>query len=157
MTATATAIAAEPRFARRPNPRPARPLPGAARGGRPPTPAPAVAAPAVGPSAASPAVGPVSAAVIRRRRLLALALLVAVAASVVLLAAHVGHADAELQGPPPAAPVYVVQRGDTLWTIAAEVAPGADTRTVVEKLSDAAGGSSLTPGQRIELPASLRT
>jgi hypothetical protein len=45
-----------------------------------------------------------------------------------------------------------VQPGDTLWSIAAQVAPDADRREVVGQLADAAGGSELVPGQRIELP-----
>ena len=48
--------------------------------------------------------------------------------------------------------VYVVQPGDTLWSIADAVAPDVDRRDVVAQLSDAAGGSDLVPGQRIELP-----
>jgi nucleoid-associated protein YgaU len=94
----------------------------------------------------------VPAAVYRRRRLVAVAVLASVVTLVVLLAGRVGHADAELQGPPPAPQVYVVQPGDTLWSIAARVAPDADRRDVVGRLADAAGGSELVPGQRIELP-----
>jgi Tfp pilus assembly protein FimV len=98
-----------------------------------------------------------SPAVYRRRRLVALALALALAlvASVALLAAHVGHAGAELDGPPPPRPVYVVQPGDTLWSIARKVAPGGDTREVVGRLAESAGGAALVPGQRIELPAGL--
>jgi hypothetical protein len=99
--------------------------------------------------AEAPAVSP---ATYRRRRLAALALVALVASMVFLLATQVGHADAELDGPAPAAPVYVVQDGDTLWSIAAEVAPDADRREVVGILTDAAGGDALVPGQRIELP-----
>jgi hypothetical protein len=42
-----------------------------------------------------------------------------------------------------------------LWSIAKSVAPGQDTRAVVGRLSKAAGGAVLRPGQRIELPAQL--
>jgi hypothetical protein len=95
--------------------------------------------------------GPVPPSVYRRRRLVASALAVLVSASVVLLAARVGHAGAELDGPAPQPPVYVVQPGDTLWSIAAEVAPDSDRRDTVGRLADAAGGTDLVPGQRIVL------
>lgn len=45
--------------------------------------------------------------------------------------------------------VYVVQPGDTLWDIARTVAPGADPRTLVSELAEAAGGAALEPGQGI--------
>ncbi len=49
----------------------------------------------------------------------------------------------------PAGGVWVVQPGDSLWSIAAAVAPGADLRPVVDELARRAGGGSLQPGQRI--------
>ncbi len=88
----------------------------------------------------------------RRRRMFVLAGLTLVASILLLLAGQVGHAGAELDGPPPAPEVYVVQPGDTLWSIADAVAPDVDRRDVVAQLSDSAGGSDLVPGQRIELP-----
>lgn len=51
----------------------------------------------------------------------------------------------------PAGGVWVVQPGDSLWSIAAAVAPGADLRPVVDELARRAGGGSLQPGQRIAL------
>ena len=44
---------------------------------------------------------------------------------------------------------YVVQPGDTFWSIAAEVAPGQDPRPVVDRLQDANGGSALRVGDRL--------
>lgn len=50
---------------------------------------------------------------------------------------------------PVSAEVYVVKPGDTLWSIAAMVAPGADLRPVVDELAGRAGGASLQVGQII--------
>jgi hypothetical protein len=47
--------------------------------------------------------------------------------------------------------VHVVRPGDTLWSIAAAVAPGSDPRPVVDELARRAGGATLQPGQRIPL------
>ena len=54
------------------------------------------------------------------------------------------------------AAVYVVRPGDTLWDLAAALAPDRDPRVVVAALERSAGGSTLRPGQRIVLPASLQ-
>ena len=49
--------------------------------------------------------------------------------------------------------IYVVQPGDTLWSIAERVSPdGRDIRHTVDRLSVVTGGSLLHPGQRIVLP-----
>ena len=106
-------------------------------------------------SQAQRAARPVPAHVYRRRRLVVMALLVLALSCVVLLAGRVGQADAELDGSAPAAPVYVVQPGDTLWSIAADLDPGNDPRELVGWLTDSAGGTDLVPGQRIELPRRL--
>lgn len=45
--------------------------------------------------------------------------------------------------------VHVVQPGDTLWSIAAAVAPGSDPRPIVDELARRSGGAGLQPGQRI--------
>ena len=50
--------------------------------------------------------------------------------------------------------VYIVQPGDTLWDIAVAIAPGTDPRGLVHELADAAGGSTLEPGQQIIIDAS---
>ena len=47
--------------------------------------------------------------------------------------------------------VWVVQPGDSLWSIAAAVAPGADLRPVVDQLAARTGGVNLQPGQRISM------
>jgi len=52
----------------------------------------------------------------------------------------------------PATAVYVVQPGDTLWTLARRAHPTGDLRPVVGRLTAALGGRALRPGQRIVLP-----
>ena len=60
-------------------------------------------------------------------------------------------------GEPGAEPVagqrYVVQPGDTLWSIAAEIAPGSDLRPVVDALRAANGDTSLDVGEVLILDA----
>jgi hypothetical protein len=46
---------------------------------------------------------------------------------------------------------YVVQPGDTLWSIAAEIAPEEDPRVVVDALRAANGGPELEVGQELTL------
>lgn len=49
--------------------------------------------------------------------------------------------------------VYVVQPGDTFWSLALQLAPGADPRPMVDRMVAAHGGASLQAGERIVLPA----
>lgn len=53
--------------------------------------------------------------------------------------------------PLPARAVYVVQPGDTLWSIARAVAPGADVTETAARLADLNGSSALQVGQRLRL------
>jgi hypothetical protein len=46
---------------------------------------------------------------------------------------------------------YVVQRGDTLWSIVSRLLPSADPRPIVDQLS-AKLGSNIVPGERIVVP-----
>ncbi len=46
---------------------------------------------------------------------------------------------------------YVVQPGDTLWSIARSLRPHGEIRGVVDQLEARAGGASLMPGQRLRL------
>lgn len=96
----------------------------------------------------------------RRRRLLAL---VGLAIFVLALQPAVHAASAWLGGGsltaseprPSAAPagsVYVVQPGDTLWSLARRSHPSGDLRPIVGRLSTALAGQPLRAGQRIIVP-----
>jgi nucleoid-associated protein YgaU len=133
--------------ATRPNPRP---VPRAAI-------AVAIDAPLLAERPAAPAAArrPGRAVIVRRRAIVA-ASAIMVAGAALALGFGVGQAGAEIDGPRPAAAVYVVQPGDTLWAIAGRLAPEVDTARAVAELRRAAGTANLTPGQRIALPAGLR-
>ncbi len=98
---------------------------------------------------------------VRRRRLALLVLAVSLAASTALgVQALSGLADVGgTSGPTPidarSGPVagqrYVVQPGDTLWTIAAQIAPDDDPRVVVDALTTANGGPDLQVGTELVL------
>jgi LysM repeat protein len=47
---------------------------------------------------------------------------------------------------------YVVQPGDTLWSIARHLHPDQDPRPLVDQLSTQVPGGSLQAGQRLALP-----
>jgi hypothetical protein len=47
---------------------------------------------------------------------------------------------------------YVVQPGDTMWSIARRLDPGADPRVIVAQLEAQVGSDSLQAGERIHLP-----
>lgn len=53
---------------------------------------------------------------------------------------------------PVAATSYVVQPGDTLWTVARGVRPSGDVRPLVDQLARQTDGRPLRVGQRIPLP-----
>jgi len=108
----------------------------------------------------------------RRRRLLASVVAFAAIVAFVLLATaavarFAGGAPSAAGGPPPtsaaatsaagvaalsAAPSVVVQPGDTLWSIAADVAPDADVRITVDQLIALNGASPIVAGQELILP-----
>ena len=98
--------------------------------------------------------------VYRRRRALALASLATLVVVVVLLAGAIsarlagGGNPSSAVGAPSriASQEWVVQPGDTLWSIAAELAPDADPRAVVDRLVEANGADPLEVGQRLVLP-----
>jgi Tfp pilus assembly protein FimV len=110
--------------------------------------------------------------VLRRRRTLALVLLAATVVAVVLLVGAIsarlaggGHPSSAVGAPSPTPAVaasavgvaapggsHVVQPGDTLWSIAAELAPGTDLRPTVDRLVELNGDGPLTVGTRLRLP-----
>jgi Tfp pilus assembly protein FimV len=53
--------------------------------------------------------------------------------------------------PVPARAVYVVQPGDTIWSIARKLDPTGDTRAMVDHIVALNGGAALEPGQRLRL------
>lgn len=99
--------------------------------------------------------GPTPAVAARRRRVAAVACAAVLGLTAIAVGFGVGHASAESDGVAPAPVIYVVQPGDTLWAIAGKVAPEVNAARAVDALRSAAGGSALTPGQRIALPDSL--
>ena len=97
---------------------------------------------------------------IRRRRLVTLLMAVALIGA----AATAGRAlldaatSVDPSSPQPVDPpglsqavgqTYVVRPGDTLWSIAAAIAPDSDPRPVVDALRDANGGPNLQVGERL--------
>jgi nucleoid-associated protein YgaU len=48
---------------------------------------------------------------------------------------------------------YVVQPGDTLWTIAQRLHPDGDIRALVDQMAANHGGASLSAGERLDLDA----
>lgn len=101
-------------------------------------------------------VAPPPPAVFRRRRLAAAGVLLAVFVLALLVVGRV----ATVLGGSPAVPAhrpgptsYVVQPGDTLWSIARSLQPEGDVRPVVHGLLDANGGApALSVGQVLMVP-----
>jgi LysM repeat protein len=59
--------------------------------------------------------------------------------------------DSTAQPSGPAPSDYVVEPGDTLWSIAVHIAPDQDPRPIVHRLAERSGGTALRPGQRLSL------
>jgi LysM repeat protein len=113
--------------------------------------------------------------VYRRRRLFAVVLLACVALAVAGVAfaltsgdtaplsvsagaapgalGHDSAADGAGHATPPSGSFYVVQPGDTLWSIARELTPTGDIRAEVDRLQDLNGTAALQVGQRLRLTA----
>jgi hypothetical protein len=103
-------------------------------------------------------------AVLRRRRLtaalvvLALALVVMVGARAVQGAlGRTGSGPLSAAGAGPGSnlasdQVWVVQPGDTIWSIAEAVEPGSDVRPLVDEISAELKGAPIYPGEQIRIP-----
>ena len=96
-------------------------------------------------------------AVVRRRRIFLLlatpTLAVAAHAAVGALArSPIAPAGGAGAGEPVAARVYVVQPGDTVWSIAHRLQPSGDERPLVARIDADLGGAPLQAGQALTLP-----
>ena len=99
----------------------------------------------------------------RRRRLAVLVALIAAVLLAAVLAVQLVGWVSDVDGSPSPEPLdvtprglvagheYVVQPGDTLWSIATEIAPDRDPRAVVDALREANGGPELEVGDRLIL------
>lgn len=99
--------------------------------------------------------------VYRRRRLAALVLLFVVVAAVSALlttaatALPVGpaaRAAGSVSARAPGGITYVVQPGDTIWSVARSLQPSGEVRGLVDRLVAANGGTSVQPGDVLVLP-----
>ena len=104
---------------------------------------------------AGPGSQPLTRSTYVRRRIGALTFVVALVMSVGSMAQH-GLAD---RGDDPASVpaigrsvTYVVQAGDTMWSIAEQLYPGSDIALVVDSLISLNGGTAIDIGQRVLLP-----
>ena len=99
---------------------------------------------------------------LRRRRLMVLLAAVIAALLLVLAASRAAAtfrdvpASVPERRPAPAlstsASAYVVQPGDTLWSIARRMQPQGDVRPLVDELVHQNGGTDLAVGQRLAIP-----
>jgi LysM domain len=109
---------------------------------------------------ARPATAPVSPPTVspltyRRRRAAAAGILVALVLAVQgLLAVLGGDGTGPSPRPVPTGQLsaYVVQPGDTLWSIAVRLEPHRDPRPLVDRLVAEHGSATLVVGERIALP-----
>jgi nucleoid-associated protein YgaU len=107
----------------------------------------------------------------RRRRLAVLGAALSLVLVAVLLISMAGHGEATgVQIAPTEAPivhdpaafgaggqsvparaVYLVQPGDTIWSIARQLDPSGDPRATVDRIVALNGGAALEPGQHLRL------
>jgi LysM repeat protein len=95
-----------------------------------------------------------SAAVMRRRQLIAVAVLAAFAwlgVQVVATAADMLSVPAVVLDTDGAPVVHIVQPGESVWSIARAYQPSGDVRALVDVLVASNGGSTLLPGQALTI------
>ena len=98
--------------------------------------------------------GRLDAGVYRRRRLVAVAVVLGLVLGLAVFGRQAG-ANRPAEQVAAEAVTVTVQPGDTLWSIARSLAPDDDPRPLTDALVELAGGTSLQPGQRIVIPGSL--
>ncbi len=91
----------------------------------------------------------VSRATFRRRRLVALLGVVAVVFMVGRAGAALGGESLATPGRAPSVTRYVVQPGDTLWSVAHRLSPQSDPREVIDTLTRVRGNGPLMPGEEL--------
>jgi Tfp pilus assembly protein FimV len=89
--------------------------------------------------------------VYRRRRLLVLGAALVLAALVLAAVTSLQATASRFAGEPAATVTYVVEPGDTVWSIAESLAPDADPRPFVDEIVEANGSARLDVGQRLVL------
>lgn len=80
---------------------------------------------------------------------------VAVVAAVLLALAYLATSAPTTPGAtgtPATLDAHVVSEGETLWSIAQEIAPAGEAATYVERLADANGGATVVVGQALTVP-----
>lgn len=95
----------------------------------------------------------------RRRRVIAALLLVTALYVLWGLASLVGGwlvGTAEASDAAPAPTTWVVESGDTMWSVAQSLDLSQDLRLTVDRLADANGGTMLQPGQVLDLSTARR-
>jgi len=87
-----------------------------------------------------------------RRRVLAVVMVLGILVAVGKVGATFGGSPLVTPERPPASqPVaFVVQPGDSLWSIAERIAPGSDPRPIVDALARDRGDAALRPGEVVE-------
>jgi LysM domain len=90
---------------------------------------------------------------VRRRRTLLVVMGVLLGVLALPLSGTGGHSHPIGSALPVAGPItYVVQPGDSLWSIAERVDPSGDPRPLMARLALQTGSDTVVPGERVVLP-----